>query len=64
MLAESRQSKRLRLRQFAERVDQYVIEQWLRRRRDSLATARAMGLEPQTISTVIDGQMHYAEPDR
>lgn len=59
MRAESHQSKRLRLKAFADRVDAYVIEQWLRRRRDAFSTANALGLEPKTIGVVIGDQMRY-----
>jgi hypothetical protein len=64
MREESAQSKMLRLKAFAGRVDEYVIQQWLRRRRDSLSTARALGLEPSTIGAVVNGQMRYDEVDR
>lgn len=56
---EPREDKRARLRQFAGRVDSYVVQQWVRQRRDSLATARALGLEPATIGVVVDGHMSY-----
>jgi hypothetical protein len=52
MRDKSRASKRLRLKQFADRVDRFVVEQWLRKRRDSLAAARSLGLEPETIGVV------------
>jgi hypothetical protein len=64
MRDESRASKQLRLKQFADRVDRYVVEQWLRKRRDSLAAARSLGLEPETIGVVIRDQMIYDQVDR
>lgn len=64
MLDEPRDAKRARLRQFAGRVDSYVVRQWLRRRRDSFATARALGLEPATIGVVVGDQMRYGQVDQ
>lgn len=61
---ESRASKLLRLKRLADDMDRYVTEQWLRQRRDSIAVARALGLEPETIGIVICGQMVYHEVDR
>lgn len=64
MQDESREAKRLRLKAFAGRVDSYVVLQWVRKRRDSLATARALGLEPATIGVVVDGHMSYDGVER
>jgi hypothetical protein len=63
MRNESRASKQLRLKQLADRVDRYVVEQWLRKRRDSIAAARSLGLEPETMGAVICDQMIYNQVD-
>lgn len=59
MLVETRQSKLLRLKAYADRVDAYVIQQWVRRRRDAFSTASALGLEPATVGVVVGEQMRY-----
>jgi hypothetical protein len=64
MLDESPQSKRLRLKQLADRVDRDVVQHWLRRRRDSLAMASELGLEPATIGVVVGDHMSHDRIDR
>lgn len=59
MRAEPRQSKQQRLKAFADRVDVFVVEQWLLRRRDAFSTAKALGLEPTTIGAVVGDQLRY-----
>lgn len=53
MLDESRESKTLRLKRFADHVDTYVVRQWVRRRRDTISAAHDLGLEPATIGAVV-----------